>query len=301
MVTPIVVEVSDSLIPLVDSRDDGGRFLYTLIPAMRDRINVSTGLSVPGVRARGNPSLRSDQFVIQINEVTKARGLTSVSGHFTARAVEDGPSRERDDVAESHPLTGSPGRWVIEHHDEDPPSREATGPAEPDPSAPVTPAEYLSHRIQRVIRANLHHLLGAQEVSTLLDTWREEDADTVTAVIREPIDDERLTVLLQRLVAERVPVTDSACGPVRHRRPRRDRDSISGSCTELSDDGYGIPSRGCDRVHCSSRSPTPIRPRPSTRPRAVRKPRISEPRRTGWSSTAGCVERSRRTGPSCRC
>ena len=208
VVTPIVVELGDALIPLVDNRIDGGHFLFTLVPAMHRRITASTGLSVPGVRARGNPNLRSDELVIKINEVTKARVIMSASGHFTARAVSEEPTSDSDDIAEVHPVTGSPGRWLIEHHAHDPPTPETTPSAEPDPGAPFTPAEYLAHRIERVIRAHLHRLLGVEEVANLLDTWREDDAATVAGVISDTVDEERLTVLLQRLVAERVPVTD---------------------------------------------------------------------------------------------
>ena len=57
VVTPIVLEVSDALVPFVDSRQDSGRFLYELIPFMRDGLFVELGVRFPGVRARGNPGL----------------------------------------------------------------------------------------------------------------------------------------------------------------------------------------------------------------------------------------------------
>src|SRR4051812_2038443 len=40
VVTPIVLEVSDALVPYVDSRQDNGKFLFELIPFMRDGLFV---------------------------------------------------------------------------------------------------------------------------------------------------------------------------------------------------------------------------------------------------------------------
>ena len=67
VVTPIVLEVSDALVPCVDSRQDGGRFLFELIPFMRDGLFVELGVRFPGVRARGNPHLPPGAYQIQIN------------------------------------------------------------------------------------------------------------------------------------------------------------------------------------------------------------------------------------------
>jgi flagellar biosynthesis component FlhA len=206
IVTPIVLEVSDLLVPIVDSRQDGGRFLYELIPAMRERITESTGLAIPGVRARGNPGLPPGGFVIQIDEIPRIEASMRPDGHYTARADAGEAYPAEGEVTEIHPVTSALGRWLIKHHPED---------EIPDlePAATFTPAEYLSHRIERVIRADLGKFLGMQEFQALLERWRDDDPVPVVRLLGnralgQSMAEERLKVLLQDLVAERVPITD---------------------------------------------------------------------------------------------
>ena len=88
VVTPIVLEVSDALVPYVDSRQDGGKFLYELIPFMRDGLFVELGVRFPGVRARGNPSLPPGAYQIQLNEVPVVTGQATL-GHILVNDTVD--------------------------------------------------------------------------------------------------------------------------------------------------------------------------------------------------------------------
>ena len=78
IVTPTRVEIGDGLVPFVDSRQDGGVFLFELIPAMRERVRASTGVTVPGVRMRGDPSLPPGGFCIQVDEVPVHTGSVAL-------------------------------------------------------------------------------------------------------------------------------------------------------------------------------------------------------------------------------
>ena len=75
VVTPVVLELSDVLVPFVDPQQDGGKFIDELIPAMRNRIKAETGASVPGVRARANSALPEGVYEVQLDEVPVDRGL----------------------------------------------------------------------------------------------------------------------------------------------------------------------------------------------------------------------------------
>ena len=42
VVSPLVLEIGDALVPLVNDRDDGGLFLFELVPAMQDCFRPAT-------------------------------------------------------------------------------------------------------------------------------------------------------------------------------------------------------------------------------------------------------------------
>jgi hypothetical protein len=194
--TPIVVQVSDLLVPIVDARQDDGLFLFELIPAMRDRLCDDTGVWIPGVRARGNPNLPPGRYSAEIDEVPVSEGTVTVAGRYRARLFDGGVIPDDAEVAEVHPLTSEPGRWLIEAALDD------------DATETISAAQYLTHRLETVIRAHLSALLGMQEVTALLDRWRAAEPDLVRRAVVDPVAVERLTVLLQGLVAERVPIAD---------------------------------------------------------------------------------------------
>ena len=195
IVTPIVLELGDALVPIVDSRLDGGHFLYELIPAMRDRIRDRTGVVVPGVRGRGNPTLAPDRYVIQIDEIPVVTADIRLDGRYAVRSVATESVGIDADIAEIHPTTGEPGRWRMDLVE-----------GRPDDGATFSPAEYLAHRVEREVQRSLRTMLGIQEVEALLERWRADDAALVGRVIDGPEAAQRLTVLLQELVTEHVPI-----------------------------------------------------------------------------------------------
>jgi hypothetical protein len=199
LVTPIIVEIGDGLVPIVDSQLDGGVFLYELIPAMRDRIRTSIGVTVPGVRMRGNPDLPAQGYSAQVDEVPVLKGSVDPGGSFAVRPVPASGLRPAGELSDVHPVTGKPGLWVLV----------AVGDSNGDETAELTGAQYLVLRIELVIRAHLARYLGPEEVSALVDAWTQDDAEgLVSSVVPDPDARLRLTWVLQDLVGEGVPVSD---------------------------------------------------------------------------------------------
>jgi hypothetical protein len=199
VVTPIVVEVGDGLVPIVDSRQDGGVFLYELIPAMRERILKGTGVNVPGVRMRGDPALPLDGYRIQVDEVPVVTGSVPLDVSVTVLPAEDEAGAPGAELADFHPLTGERGLWVLT----DAPGDRTDG------AGVLTPAQRLIHQIELALRADLARYLGPQEVSTLVDTWSaDDDENLVPAVLPDADSRLLLTWILQRLVDDGIPVTD---------------------------------------------------------------------------------------------
>jgi tetratricopeptide (TPR) repeat protein len=197
VVTPIVFELGDALVPIVDSQQDGGHFLYELIPRIRERVSAATGVTMPGVRARGSLSLGPNEFSIMLDEVPVITAALDPSARF---AVHPG-ARPDSLVSDFHPLTGKPGLWAIL-------PVEAAGNHEAEEE--LTAADLLAHHIERAVRANLRNYLGPYEVSQLVEAWCEDQEELIAAVLPGEEAQLRLTWLLQALADDGVPLTDSA-------------------------------------------------------------------------------------------
>jgi tetratricopeptide (TPR) repeat protein len=197
IVVPIMVEVGDDLVPVVDSRQDGGVFLYELIPAMRERIVTRLGVNVPGVRLRGDPALPANGYRAHVDDVPVLTGSVPPGAYFAE--VSESAQAPPGSVTDFQPLTAEPGLWIVL---DDTDQRH-------DGANRLPPAQYLIHQIEQVMRAHLVRYLGPQEVATLVETWSAEgEEDLVTAVLPDADARLRLTWILQRLVEDGLPITD---------------------------------------------------------------------------------------------
>jgi type III secretion protein V len=77
VLTPIAVEVSASLAPVLGAPDPKGpgAFMSEVVPRVRERLFAELGLSLPAVRLRvATDGLEGGAFVVRLNEVPLARG-----------------------------------------------------------------------------------------------------------------------------------------------------------------------------------------------------------------------------------
>ena len=197
-VTPIIFEIGDDLIPIVDSNQDGGTFLFELIPEMRERIREHIGVTVPGIRARGNPALPLDGFSIEVNEVPVHGGSVPDSDSFVVMPFEGAATD--DEVSDFHPLNGVSMLCCLRA----PQEVDSAGEGEV-----LTRAAYLIHHIERALRSHLSPLVGPQEMVALMDQWTSEDEEGLLEPIRVDHDNSlRLTWVIDDLLDESVPVAD---------------------------------------------------------------------------------------------
>ncbi len=231
IVTPLVLEVGEGLVPFVDSRQDGGVFLSQMIEELRNRIEADTGVKIPGLRARGlGAGEPADRFAVQVEEVTRREGRLPLDSAIGVRLWPGGPPPPGTTVTTVHPGTGQTGIWLVYPLA---PSVIADT-AEPRPQEPWSPqrplslAQLLIHHIETVARDELVRYLGIQETANVLGQWAERyDARLMTEALGDA-PAVRTSWLLQDLVAERVPIVDGqaileavrdAGGP---QRPTRD-------------------------------------------------------------------------------
>ncbi|MER2566558.1 MAG: type III secretion system export apparatus subunit SctV [Myxococcaceae bacterium] len=199
VVTPIVLEVSDALVPFVDSRQDGGKFLYELIPFMRDGLFVELGVRFPGVRARGNPGLPPGAYQIQINEVPVVTGQATL-GHILVNDTVDRLKLMNIEGFEAvNPATRQPAAWVPEQNKE---MLEAAGLTTWD-----VPGYIILH-LASVLRRQAREFLGVQEVQSMLDQLEKAFPAIVKEVVPKVVNVLKLTDVLGRLVEEEISIRD---------------------------------------------------------------------------------------------
>jgi type III secretion protein V len=199
VVTPIVLEVSDALVPYVDSRQDNGKFLFELIPFMRDGLFVELGVRYPGVRARGNSSLPPGAYQIQINEVPVVTGQATL-GHVLVNDTVDRLRLMNIPGFEAiNPATRQPAAWVPEQHKD---TLEAAGLTTWD-----VPGYIILH-LAAILRRNARDFVGVQEVQTMLDQLEKAFPAIVKEVVPKVVNVLKLTDILQRLVEEEISIRD---------------------------------------------------------------------------------------------
>ncbi|WP_224369378.1 type III secretion system export apparatus subunit SctV [Hyalangium versicolor] len=199
VVTPIVLEVSDALVPYVDSRQDNGKFLFELIPFMRDGLFVELGVRFPGVRARGNSGLPPGAYQIQINEVPVVTGQATL-GHVLVNDTVDRLKLMNIQGFEAiNPATRQPAAWVPEQFKD---TLEAAGLTTWDVSG------YIILHLAAILRRNAREFVGVQEVQTMLDQLEKAFPAIIKEVVPKVVNVLKLTDILQRLVEEEISVRD---------------------------------------------------------------------------------------------
>jgi tetratricopeptide (TPR) repeat protein len=154
-VTPITVEIADDLVPIVSSEHDGGLFLFTYIPAMRERITAQFAMTVPGVLMRSNPNLKPGEYRMLLDEIPLLSGFVSRgSWYVLTNATADG---DPDCVVD--PVTGARCRVLTALPDS---STAGTG------ASPWTDAEFLIRHLEGALIRHLHRLVGIQTVEGLI-------------------------------------------------------------------------------------------------------------------------------------
>lgn len=198
-VRALSVECGEALVPFVDSRVDGGTFIYEKIPQMRLRVEATRGVSLPGVHMRGTLTLPDVDIAVEIDEISVARSTVDPAMEYAVRPA-DLDVWPQPGLVDFHPLSGVPGPWVVVPID---------GPATTNEDV-IGVADHLAHLIEATARRHLSHFVDTAVVSDMLVGWREQEPDLVAGVVHasDSLSQLRLTWLLKRLVQQSVPLTD---------------------------------------------------------------------------------------------
>ncbi len=200
MPSPISLEVGATVIPYVDDKQDGGRFINELIPLLRHGLYYELGVNFPGIQVRGQTvDMEPEAYVININEVPVAYGKVMKSCILVGESLEQLSLFNITGTETIHPIDGSVVTWISAEHKD---VATQAGFRMWDIS------EYLILHLSYVLRRHAHEFLGLQEVQTMLSELEKTHPALVKELIPKVITLLQLTEIFQRLVQEDVAVRD---------------------------------------------------------------------------------------------
>jgi len=188
VVTCLAVELGQDLFPFVEEKGT----LIARMPALREQIRVTTGVTIPGIRFRGNETdMPSSSYLILIDEIPRVMGEVVVGRSFTTALPATLKGRGAEYKNAVHPVDGSNGVWI--------PAEDAAGLGGDAWDAP----QFIERHLESVIVKSLDIFITHESVAQRLrDEWG--------ALSREIADDgallSRFVRVLRALVDEMVPI-----------------------------------------------------------------------------------------------
>jgi type III secretory pathway component EscV/tetratricopeptide (TPR) repeat protein len=198
VVTPIAVEVASDLIPVMEgSKPNSLSEEMTLsVGTLRDDVKKQLGVSIPGIRVRGNETdLPNGTYIVMINEIPLVSGNVSLTRRFCTGSEEILSALNVKHEPASDPLSGQQGFWI---------DRKDWEKLESKARVKLWGiAEYVTRHLEAVVRRNIAEFVGYQEIVNLLEG---ESGDAFIAIRRSPEMVNALTKVCRALVAEETPI-----------------------------------------------------------------------------------------------
>ncbi|OGQ05575.1 MAG: EscV/YscV/HrcV family type III secretion system export apparatus protein [Deltaproteobacteria bacterium RIFCSPLOWO2_01_44_7] len=200
MPSPISLEVGQALIPFVDDKQDGGRFINELIPLLRHGLYYELGVNFPGIQVRGQTvDMEPEAYVININEVPVAQGKIMQGCILVGEPLEQLSLFNITGTESIHPIDGSVVTWISQQHKD---------VAIQAGFRMWDIAEYLILHLSHALRKHAHEFLGVQEVQTMLSELEKSHPALVKELVPKVITLLQLTEIFQRLVQEDIAIRD---------------------------------------------------------------------------------------------
>src|SRR3954467_12634823 len=192
-VDPLELEVAFDLVDLVDSSRGGD--LLDRVKALRRKVAMDSGLVIPLVRTRDNLDLPSSQYVIWLNGVPAAKGLSPAGTVLAIGDNLDGlpgkPTRE--------PVFGLPAKWV---------PAELQRQAEMAGATVVDRSSVITTHLAEVVRQNAAQLLGREDVKLLVEMVRRSHPIVVEELTPALLTLGEIQRVLHGLLEENVSIRD---------------------------------------------------------------------------------------------
>lgn len=194
-VDPVEIELGYSLITLVDETQGGD--VFKRITNVRRQLAIELGIILPPVRVRDNLQLDPEEYVIKIrgNEITR-----NVLHPNMLLAMNPGTAEgDLSGVHVTEPVFGLPAVWINMNEREN---------AEIMGYTVVEAATVLTTHLTELLRRNSDKLVTRQDVKQLVENMKQDYPALVEELTPDNLPTSILQKVLQRLLAEGIPVRD---------------------------------------------------------------------------------------------
>ncbi len=194
-VDPIELEFGYGIIPLADPNQGGD--LFDRLVMIRRQIALELGIVVPMIRLRDNIQLEPNAYSIKIKGNEVAYGEIMFD-HYLAM---DPGNAEGDVVGVEtvEPAFGLPAKWI---------SADEREKAEVLGFTVVDPSSIISTHLTEIVKRHAFELLGRQEVKSLIDNVKENNATLVDELIPSLMAIGDVQKVLSNLLKEGVSIRD---------------------------------------------------------------------------------------------
>jgi len=194
-IDPMELEISHTLIPMVDPNENGS--LLDRIKIMRRQCAIDLGFIVPPIRIRDNIQLKPGEYSILIRGANIANGKVMM-GHYLA--MNPGIATEPiEGIEAQEPVFGLTAHWITESQKDK---------AELSGYTVVDPETVLITHITEIIKTHAYELLGRQELKNLLDSVKETNPNLVEELIPNQLPLGIVHKVCSNLLKEQVSIRD---------------------------------------------------------------------------------------------
>lgn len=194
-VDPMELEIGYGLIPLVDAKQGGD--LLDRITMIRRQLATELGIIIPPIRIRDNIQLKPNEYRMKIRTIVAGNGEL-MSGAYLAMDPGTANKKVRG-IQTVEPAFGLPALWITESQKED---------AELAGYTVVELPAVLATHLTEIVKNHAHEILSRQDVRTLLDNIKEQNATVVEELVPGVLSVGDIHKVLQNLLREKVSIRD---------------------------------------------------------------------------------------------
>ena len=191
----IELRVGYGLVHLVDTEQNGD--LLERVTHIRKQFALDWGVIVPSVRIRDDLELKPSEYTIKFKGIQVASGQL-MSDYYLA--MDPGSVIEKIQGFETiEPVFGLPAVWISEDQKEN---------AQYNGYTVVDLSTIIATHLTELLKSNLHELFGRQELSHILDHFKEKNPKIVNDLIPDILPLGVILKVIQNLLKERVSIRD---------------------------------------------------------------------------------------------
>ncbi len=191
----VQLEVGYGIVSIVDAEQNGD--LLERISHIRKQFAMDWGIIIPSVRIKDNLELKPGGYSIKLKGIEIARGEL-LPDHMMA--MDPGTVIEQmDGIDTKEPVFGLPALWITDDRKDE---------AQYNGYTVVDLSTIVATHLTEVLKANLSELLGRQELSKLLDNFKEDNPKIVSDLVPDITPLGTVLKVLQSLLREGVSIRD---------------------------------------------------------------------------------------------